>query len=107
MQTVRHPSSHISPRPLNRDPAPLNCSPPGLLLLLVVADVVAVVPTGNNDVESTVTGGRLRAVEFTLMFAAVDSFCLLVPLPSKPTLETPPETLIVTDELYVRPYPVR
>ena len=68
---------------------------------------MAVVPTGNNDVENTIIGGRLGAVTFAVTLAAVEDFCPLVPLPTKPALETPPETLAMTDELSVRPYHMR
>ena len=74
-----------------------------MLLLLTVAGEVAVVPTENNDIEDTVTGGRLRAVTFAVVSAAVEDFCALVPLPMKLTLEMPAEPLAVADELSIRP----
>ena len=78
-----------------------------MLLLLIVTDRVAVVPTENNEVEDTVTGDRLKAVKFAVVSAAVEDFCPLVPLFMKPTLETPPEPLAVSDELSIRPSAMR
>ena len=103
-----------------------------MLLLLIVADGVAVVPAeikeallfeticgpavlpaltvallAIDDIEDIIRSGRLEVVTFAVMFAAKDSFCPLVPLPMKLTLEGPPETLAVTDELSFRPYPMR
>ena len=132
MHAVRHPSSRVIPRPLNCDPEPLDLGPPVPLLLLILAGEVAVVPADNkealllelicvttvlatltvvllaiDDVEDTMRSGRLGAVIFATMFAAVDSFCPLVPLPMKPTLEIPAEPLAVSDELSVPPFPMR
>ena len=78
-----------------------------MLLPLIVADGVAVVPTENNEIEDTIRGGGPWTVTFAAVSAAGEDFCPLVPLSMKPTLETPPEPLAVSDELNLRPPSMR
>ena len=132
MHTVRQPSSSAIPRPLKRDPEPLDLGPPVPLLLLILAGEVAVVPADNkealllelvcvttvlatltvvllaiDDVDDTTRSGGLGAVIFAIMFASVDSFCSLVPLLMKLTLETLADLLDVADEFSFWPFPMR
>ena len=69
----------------------------------VVLPVLTVVLLATINVEDIPREGRLRAVMFALVFAAVEDFCPLVPLLM---LEIAPESLAVSDELSLLPFPM-
>lgn len=79
-----------------------------VLLLEVICElavflVLTVVLLATIDVEDIPRDGRLRAVTFAVMFAAVEDFCPLVPFLM---LEIVPESLAVSDALSPLPFPM-
>ena len=68
---------------------------------LTVLPVLTDVLLATIDVEDIPRDGRLRAVTFAVVFAAVEDFCPLAPLLM---LEIAPEPLAVSDELSLLPF---
>ena len=70
---------------------------------LTVLPVLTVVLLATIDVEDVPRDGRLRAVTFAVVFAAVEDFCPLVPLLM---LGIVLESLAMSDELSLLPFPM-